>query len=70
VAQRIQVHLGNERPTWFAEAESPAHSVAVDLLRNLLKAHLHQTPSWNPADLDKTLLSATSGQLSLEGTSD
>jgi hypothetical protein len=43
--------------------EFSASSVAVFLLRVLLKSHLSQTPSWTPADLDKTLFEAIDGQL-------
>jgi hypothetical protein len=39
-----------------------AKSVAVWLLRLLLQSHLAQTPSWTPADLDKSLFGAIDGQ--------
>ncbi|TFC37672.1 HEPN domain-containing protein [Cryobacterium sp. TMT2-42-4] len=38
--------------------------VAVWLLRRLLQSHLSETPSWTPADLDKTLFGTIDGQLS------
>lgn len=40
-----------------------AKSVAVWLLRLLLQSHLGRTPSWTPADLDKSLFGAIDAQI-------